>query len=387
MLEDVATGSPRLRRLLFPLFVLVLLFHSTLAHAQVVIKVNDNVSFRLGGQAQLWADELQDPASKAYAQNLYVRRIRFLLTGSVAPNVTFFYQTDNPNLGKTPKALTAGFVTQDAWAEWKFTDAFMLDGGLFLVPTSREELTSTTSFMTIDISPTATVFATPTQTSATRDTGVQAKGYLVDGGRFEYRVALFQGVRNPAVAPKVASRNSFLHAVYLQYDFWEKEKGYVYAGTNRGTRKILALSGGYTGQQDYKSGSLNLHTNIPVGPAFTAATATAPAQKNEIAALVQAMHYDGGTFIPGIPKQNDYLAEFDYFMAPVKTQPFVKFEDQKFSATSNPSKDVTRFGAGLNYYVSGQNLKLTGQYLRIKPKNGAIRASNEFTVQMQVWYY
>jgi hypothetical protein len=378
MLGNVATGSSSCpRRVFFSIFLFLLLFQSTLAHAQVVIKVNDNVSFRLGGQAQLWADELQDPATKAYIQNLYVRRIRFLLTGTVAPNVSFFYQTDNPNLGKTPKALTSGFVTQDAWAEWKLRDEFALSAGLFLVPTSREELTSTTSFMTLDISPTATVFATPTQTSATRDTGIQAKGYVVDG-RLEYRAAVFQGVRDPAVTGKVASRNAFLHAVYVQWDFWEKERGYVYAGTNRGTRKILALSGGYTGQKDYKSGSLNLHTNIPVG------TGTA---KNEVAALVQAMHYDGGKFLTAIPKQNDYLVELDYYMAPVKTQPFIKFEDQKFSATSNPSKDVTRLGAGLNYYVSGQNLKLTGQYLRIKPKNGAIRASNEFTVQMQVWYY
>ena len=379
MLGNVATDSSSVpRRVLFPLFVLMLLFHSTIAHAQVVIKVNDNVAFRLGGQAQLWADELQDPATKAYIQNLYVRRIRFLLTGTVAPNVSFFYQTDNPNLGKTPKALTSGFVTQDAWAEWKLREEFALSAGLFLVPTSREELTSTTSFMTLDISPTATVFAAPTQTSATRDTGIQAKGYLFDGGRLEYRAALFQGVRDAATTTKPASRNSFLHAVYLQWDFWEKERGYVYAGTNRGTRKILALSGGYTGQKDYKSGSVNLHTNIPVGTAK---------DKNEIAALLQAMHYDGGTFLKTMPKQNDYLAEFDYYMAPVKTQPFVKFEDQKFSAASNPSKDVFRFGAGFNYYVSGQNLKLTGQLLRIKPKNGAVRASNEFTVQMQVWYY
>lgn len=379
MLGNVATGPSSVsRRVLLPMFVFALLCHATLAHAQVVIKVNDNVSFRIGGQLQYWADESQDAATKAYVQNLYVRRMRFLLTGSVAPNVTFFYQTDNPNLGKTPKALGSGFLTQDAWAEWKFRDEFALSAGLFLVPTSREELTSTTSFQTLDISPTATVFAGPTQTSATRDTGVQAKGYLIDGGRLEYRAALFQGVRDAAVAPKPASRNSFLHAFYVQYDFWEKERGYVYAGTNRGTRKILALSGGYTGQKDYKSGSVNLHTNIPVG------TGTA---KNEIAALVQAMHYDGGTFIPGIPKQNDYLGEFDYYMAPIKTQPYVKFEDQKFSAASNPSKDVTRFGAGVNYYVSGQNLKLTGQYLRVKPKNGAIRATNQFTVQMQVWYY
>jgi hypothetical protein len=376
MLGNVAIGSSsRLLRLLFPIFAVVLLFQSTLAHAQVVIKVNDNVSFRLGGQVQVWADELQDPATKGYAANLFVRRMRFLLTGQVAPNVTFFFQTDNPNLGKNPKALTSGFVVQDAWAEWKLRDEFALSGGLFLVPLNREELTSTSTFQTIDISPTAVVLGTPTQTSATRDTGFQAKGYLVDG-RLEYRAAIFQGVRDAATTGGVASRNSFLRALYVQYDFFEKERGYTYAGTNLGKRKIVAVSGGYNAQKDYKSYSANLHATIPV------------LKINEVAGLAQVVHYDGGNFLKTLPRQNDYLAEFDYYMAPIKTQPFVKFEDQKFGVKSSPSKDVARFGAGLNYYITNtQNLKLTAQYLRIKPKNHAIRASNELTVQMQVWYY
>jgi hypothetical protein len=228
--------------------------------------------------------------------------------------------------------------------------------------------------MTIDVSPTATVFAGPTQTNATRDTGFQAKGYVADG-RLEYRAAIFQGVREAATSTTIASRNSFLHALYLQYDFFEKERGYTYPGTNLGKRRILAVSGGYNGQKDYKSYSANLHTTIPV------------LKTNEVAVLVQGVHYDGGNFLKTLPKQNDYLAQFDYYMAPIKVQPFVKFESQKFSVKSDPSKDVSRFGAGLNYYVSGQNLKFTGQYLRIKPKNSAVRGTNQFTIQMQAWYY
>ena len=375
MLGNVATGSSsRPRRVHFPIFLLLLLFLPTLAHAQVTVKVNDDVSFRFGAQLQLWADTLQDAATDEYNQNLFIRRARFLVTGSMMKNVTFFIQTDNPNLGKTPKALTSGFVLQDAWAEWKISDQFMLDGGLMLIPLSREELTSTTSFMTLDISPTATVFATPTQTSATRDTGFQAKGYLADG-RLEYRAGIFQGVRDPATATTVASHNAFRHAGYLQYDFFEKERGYVFAGTNRGTRKVVALSAGYDGQKDYRSYSANLHATIPV------------LDKSEVAALVQFMHYDGGKFLTAIPRQNDYLAEFDYYIASTKAQPYAKYEQQSFAVTSIPSKEVKRYAGGLNYYVNGQNLKFTGQVTHVVPANSAIRSTNEFTVQMQVWYY
>src|SRR5260370_24026860 len=225
MLGNGFTGSTsRLRRMLFPTFVLLLLFQASLATAQVIIKVHDNVFFRVGIQLQAWADEAQDPATKGYVQNLYIRRGRFLVTGQVAPNVTFFFQTDNPNVGKVPKALGSGFLLQDFWAQWRLNDAFMLSGGEFLVPLSRLELTSTSSFLTLDISPTTTVFAGPTQTNATRDTGLQAKGYLADG-RFEYRAAIFQVIR----AGTPPGRNAFRRSAYGQSNLFENEPRYVYA--------------------------------------------------------------------------------------------------------------------------------------------------------------
>jgi hypothetical protein len=374
MLRNLATGSSRPRRLLLPLLVLSILLVPTFAHAQAIIKVNDDVSFRIGAQLQLWADMAQDAVTNEYNQNLFIRRARVLLTGTVAPGVSFFIQTDDPNLGKTPKALTAGYILQDGWAEWKISDQFALEGGLMLVPLSINELTSTTSFITIDVSPTGTVFATPTQTSGTRDTGFQGKGYLADG-RLEYRAGFFQGVRDAATAKTVASRNAFLKSAWVNYDFWEKERGYVYAGTNRGTRKVLAIASGYEAQKDYRAYSANLHTTVPV------------MGKNEVAVLVQGVHYDGGKFLTSIPRQNDYLAEFGYYIAPSKVQPFLKYEDQSFSLSSNPSKDVKRYAGGLNYYVNGQNLKFTGQLTRVVPDNGAIHSTNEFTIQMQVWYY
>ena len=108
---------------------------------------------------------------------------------------------------------------------------------------------------------------------------------------------------------------------------------------------------------------------------------------DEFAGEVAVNRYDGGTFIKALAKQNDYLVQFGYYLAAHKIQPFGKIEEQKFSVTSNPSKNVRRFAAGLNYYVSGQNFKITGQYTRITPRNHAIHSTNEVTVQLQAWYY
>jgi hypothetical protein len=375
MLGNHAAGpSSLLRRFLFPTFLFLLVFLTVSAHAQVQVKVNDDVSFRIGAQLQLWADEAQDAATREYAANLFVRRARFLVTGSVAPNVTFFIQTDDPNLGKAPKSLTTGFLLQDAWAEWKPREEFAIEAGLMLVPLDRTTLTSTTSFITIDGSATGNANGTPTQSSATRDTGFMAKGYILDG-RLEYRAGLFQGVRNTATTTQIASHNAFRRAGWLSYDFWEKERGYVYAGTNRGTKKVLQIGSGYDAQKDYRAFSADLHTTIPV------------LGKDEVAILAQGVRYSGGKFLPTLPRQNDYVVEAGFYVAPVKTQPFVKFEDQKFSAFSPVSKDQKRYAAGVNYYVYGQNLKFTGQLTHVKPATSTIKASNEATIQMQVWYY
>jgi len=122
---------------LLALVVLVLLF-PVVTYGQAVIKVNDNISVRFGALVQAWADAAQNPTTKGYAENLFLRRMRILISGTLSPSVSFFFQTDNPNLGKPPKALGSGFLTQDAYLEWKpRSNAFMLRAGLMLPPFCR----------------------------------------------------------------------------------------------------------------------------------------------------------------------------------------------------------------------------------------------------------
>lgn len=341
------------------------------AQAQLTITNGPDVNIRFGFQGQFWYDATQDPTSQAYAQSLYMRRIRLIVGGQVAKNVTFFFETDAPNLGKanssTSKSLSSGFLLQDAFLEWKLYNAFRLDGGLIIIPFTRQALQSTLSYYTIDISPIATVNNGVTQSSGLRDLGFQARGFFLQD-RLQYRLGMFEGMRT------ANARNSLRSSGYLQYDFFDKETGYTYVGTALGKQKILAIDGGFDAQGKYRAYSGNVASDTPVH------------HGDEIGANFQYAHYDGKTLFTAVPAQNDSLLEATYYVHQAKTQPFFKYEVESLNL-ANRSKDYRKVGGGVNFYPYAQNLKFSLQAQRVFPQNSPLKASNEFTVQMQVFYY
>jgi hypothetical protein len=348
---------------------LTLAFVSVPASAQIVVK-NEDVTFRFGVQGQLWAAWTQDSsATQGYQQNFYLRRARIIVAGDVGKDVSFFFETDDPKLGITPKNLATGFIIQDALVEWKPARQFQVDGGLFIVPFSRNGLQSTLSYITLDVSPISTVSNSATQSSALRDLGFQFKGFFANE-RLQYRVGAFNGQRD------ANGHNSLRTTAYLQYDFFDREKGYLFGGTALGKMKILAVDAGVDKQGAYRGYSANAAAAIPVN------------KGDEVAGQFQYIHYDGRTKFTAIPNQNDFLVEAAYYAHKAKIQPFLKFEAQSFVAAANASRDVNRAGVGANYYIHGQNLKWTTQYLRCLPQNGSpFKPSNEFTLQLQFMYF
>ena len=355
------------------------------AHAQLQLQTED-ITIKFGFQGQFWADFTQDATApsagnQGYAQNYYLLRDRLMFGGTIGSNISFFFQTDDPKLGLSPSGSTAtktlttgnatspGFLIQDAWAAYKVNTHLELSGGEMLVPVNRQSLQSTLSFYTVNISSVSTVNNTALVESALRDVGFQARGYFFND-RFQYRGGIFDGVRTPD------GRNSPREALYLQYDFFDREKEYAYAGTALGKRKILALDISGDKQSAYRSTNLNVANDTPVNGG------------DEVGFNFSVMHFDGRNFLTAIPDQTNYLVEAAYLFHKIKTQPFAKFETQDFTATVNGTKDINRYGTGINYYIHGQNLKWTAQYTRALPQNGStIRPSNEFTMQLQVFYY
>jgi hypothetical protein len=362
----------RSRRVTFFLAVICLLI-PMLASAQAVIKVNDNINIKFGTLIQAWADSAEiatDP--QGYSNNLFLRRFRFLVGGQITPTISFFFETDNPNLGKAPKALGSGFITQDAFIEWKplgaTNNTFILDAGLMLPPLCRNCLESAASILSLDYGSFSFSESAPTQSSVGRDTGVVAKGYL-SGGHFEYRAGIFQGFR------RAGSRNAMRGTARVQYNVWDTETGYVYPGVYLGNKKVLAFGAGADHQNEYRAWSADAFLSLP-DPA-----------KNALNGEITLLRFDGGTgfFTTPLPKQDDATVQVGYYLAGPKVMPWARYERQDFKLAASDPNDNKRWQAGATWFPNGHNFNIKGAYSHVTPKVG--NSTNEYTVQMQFFYY
>ena len=353
---------------------------SSVAGAQATIRVGEDVTLRFGALLQGWADWTQDPVSEGYAQNLFLRRARILVGGQVARNITFFIETDNPNLGRvtgaTAKNLGGGLLIQDALAEVKFSDPFIISAGLMFVPFCRNCIQSAATLLSLDYSSWAFLATGATQSSVGRDVGFQAKGYL-GGNRFEYRVGAFQGFR------EAGSRNPLRVTGRVQVNLLEPEaQGIFYTGTYLGTRRVLAIGGGV----DAQAGPGDNYRALVVD-AFLDHRLT---DSVSISAQVDVFQFDGGqTFAAAaaLRENTAIFAEAGIYFRPLRIMPFVKYESQSFDGDLTPDPNTTRYQVGLTYYAFAHNTNLKVAYSRLDPSATGANSSNQLTAQLQVFYY
>lgn len=358
------------------------------AGAQAIIKVNDSVSVRVGFLGQMWADFSQNVRQdSSYAQSLFLRRVRLIVSGQIGSKLSFFYQTDNPNLGRTgpgfTKSLGTGFITQDAYLEVKpgASNALLIEGGLLLIPLCRNCYASAASLLPIDYSSYSFLQSGPTASSVGRDVGFEAKGLLV-GQRLEYRVGVFSGARlaNAATPTVQTGSNSLRAAGHLMFNFLETETpGYVMPGTYLGQRRIFNIGVGGDVQSRYKAIAGDAFLSYPIGA-------------NGVTLAGTYIRYDGGTFFPTLPRQNTFEVEGGYHFTAARITPWVKFETRSINSAflSLANQDDHRIQIGGTYYVSGYNLNVKAAYIRgtfnqLAP--APTLEQNGFTLQLQGYYY
>ena len=135
-----------------------------------------------------------NPRGDGPSYDFFVRRARLMLWGSVNKQISFFIDTDEPNLGKGGSFATTTFI-QDAFATYTFMPELRIDGGLMLVPLSHHTLEGATSLNALDYHsdlvrfPTGRIF---------RDAGIQVRGVALED-HLHYRLGIFEGVRNGAL--------------------------------------------------------------------------------------------------------------------------------------------------------------------------------------------
>ncbi|MDL1950926.1 50S ribosomal protein L33 [Acidobacteria bacterium ACD] len=207
------------------------------ADGQAVIKVNDDVNFKFGVLLQGQADWLESSTADDWQQNLFLRRMRLLVGGNIAKNVSFFFETDSPNLGKTVGGTKTGasMIVQDAFLSWKLAEEFTIDGGLILTGIAHNSLQSAASLLPIDYGAYSFDFSRPTQNVTGRDTGFQLRGYPF-AKKLEYRVGVWSGQRDSA------SKQSFRTTARLQYNFLDADTGFFYVTSKNSRTKTEKMS-------------------------------------------------------------------------------------------------------------------------------------------------
>jgi hypothetical protein len=308
--------------------------------------------------------------------------------GQVAKDVTFFFMTDNPNLGKSTQAVGGttgvkapgtGFIIQDAYMEWAVANEFRLQGGLILIPLCRNCNSSAATLVSMDYGTWSFQESASTQSSVGRDTGFQAKGYLV-GDHLEYRAGVYSGFRAPGV------KNSFRLSGRLQYNFFDVEKVQFYPGTYLGKKRVLAIGGGFDAQNDYAAYAGDIFLDLPI------------AGGAGITAQADYIHYDGGFTFPtsALFKQDVLFTEAGfYFGGDVKLMPFARYETQQYKngtagcpAAGCDSLNKNFLQLGLGWYPYGSNFNIKAGWTRKQlPNDPNTATTNQFTVQVQVFYY
>ncbi len=343
-----------------------LVLYAAPAAAQLVISSGD-VKINFGVLGQVQADTIDNPDGSGNTNNLFVRRFRILVGGQVAKNVTFFVETDAPNLGRTlpqGKNIQPSVILQDAFATFKAANQFMLDAGLMFVPFSHNSLQSAATLLPIDYGAYTFSQSTPTQSTTGRDTGLQARGYVL-AEHLEYRVGVFQGRRDPL------SNNSFRWAGRVQLDLLDPEMGsFFYSGTYLGKKRVLAVGAALDRQGSYHGYAADAFLDHPAGP-------------GSVTAQINYTRFNGSTTLTTLPLQNDLLVEAGYLFAPAKLTPFVQWVRRNVSNTS--LGDETRTSVGASYWWAGHNANIKAAYTRVAPASGF--RQNEFTLQLQVFYF
>lgn len=368
------------------------------AEGQALVKVNDNINFKVGFLLQTQA-EFQEVANAAntgsadYQQNLFIRRVRLIIGGQVAKNVFFFFETDNPTLGKSTqtvaggagaKALGAGFQTLDAAAEWRIAKEFNIQAGVVRSPISREGLKSTPTQFMLDFSAYNLPTGAALQNNAERDTGVMFRGYFFCD-RLEYRSAILSGFR------AVGAKNSPRFTERLQYNFFDTEVYNLpsYPGAYLGSKKILAVGVGYDTQNDFRYGSADMYLDVPI-----------PIGSFESTIQYQYINQGNTTLAAALPEQNLFQIEGGVFLKNLHIAPIARYEQRSFTANANVPKNESRVALGLNYYPYPKtphalNFKFWWEQVSLQcatptPTNTCPASgfpTNRFTAQMQIYYF
>jgi hypothetical protein len=306
-----------------------------------VVKISDTAFLDIHGfmQTRLYMRTDPGPGLKT---DFYLRRVRLIFSGTIAPNFNFFIGTLNADMGKDGN-MTSRTLIADAWMEFALSDAFKINAGLLKLPFSRHMQQSAGKLHGVDFHGT---FLKRAGGTTHRDMGIMARGLLSDN-RIDYRFAIVDGQEFP---PGTHRNNSLRIVGRIGYNVFDPEPEYFWAGTYLGKKKVLSFgasfdlepgAGGKSGEDLYSAFSLDAFADVPVG-------------ENHIVSTLNIYSYgEGGIIRKGVGLWADFGYRID------KIEPIIEFEWYEPSE-GNLGKRLAFMG-GLNWWIQGYNVNIKFQ--------------------------
>ncbi len=325
-------------------------------------------NIKVGFLVQPQAEFVETVDDRAWTQNLFIRRVRLILGGSLGKKWSFFIETDAPNLGKANAQGTkdsGNIYVQDAFVTYSHNDAFKADVGMLLIPTSRNHLQSAASLLPVDYGPHTFLESSGQGERVGRDYGVQVRGYPFKQ-RLEYRLGVFQGVRG------AEARNAFRTVGRVAWYPFGADTGFFYTGTFQGQRRVASIGASVDTQRSCETYAVDAFYEQPLNGGQEGFTAQ-----------FNWMHFDGGTLVPGLPEHREILVEGGFHFGKGRYGPFVQYAARDLILTNAADEDS--FQAGFAWWMKGhqRNLKVSAGQLHIdrQPDRTQVLA------QLQIFFY
>ncbi len=335
------------------------------ASAGPTVNFGEQGSVTFNYALQMWAqyEDFTSSNDDGDQTDFFLRRNRLTFTGQYNDYVGFYAQLEGGVDSKDGEDDSSTFF-RDAYLTLDYSDPLRFMAGRFKNTFSRENLEACLEPLTLDRS--AMSF---TPFGGSRDTGVAVWGNLADGA-LQYRLMLADGREADEVAqdnPRMTAR--------VHWSPLDPEYDYGYRGTYLGTQKVFTIGFAYDTQadvaysdfttgrnsaEDYTATTADVFFEYPTAAGtFTASAATFDYS------IDNAINEDPDLALPANSELDSSYGKVGYLFPNKigigRLQLFARYDTSDFNLDSGLLDNTTTAG-GFNYYIDGQQLKLTGEH-------------------------
>jgi len=363
------------------------------ADAGPTIKYGDQSYLTIDYALQVWGQNrgYTSPTDSGSVSEFFLRRNRLTFSGQYSDQIGFYVQVDAPGDSKGGVDDKSIFY-RDAYITIDYSDPVRLLVGRFKNTFTRENLEACFEPLTMDRAEVMSY----TPFGASRDTGVALWGNLVDA-HGQYRLMFANGRKGDNVvesSPRITAR--------VHWTFFDPEYDYGYRGTYLGTKRVLTIGAAYDYQANVAYSNFALKTDAQDYKAWTADLFyEQPTSTGTYTISAAKMKYDTGDAINGIvpdptlpitSQLEGYYVKGGYMLpnkvGPGRLQFFARYEDSQYHLASG-LRDNNWASLGANYYLDGQNLKVSFEYASIKfdkqsPTDPSLQDYNQAIVGLQL---